>query len=167
MGHGFNEQQWLSYIEGTLDGAERRLLEEHLAVCQECAAETVQQRRWHDQLRQEGLKLSAALQAHQDAADFEWLMRRSLDSLRGDRPAWTVREGLSLLRFVMEPICGSGATRAAMNLAIKRSAGEENALSETNWGLFIGNLREATTLVCGLATGRLISRAGSCMVIGG
>jgi hypothetical protein len=65
----------------------------------------------------------------------------------------------------MEPICGSGATRVAMNLAIQRSAGSEADLTGTNWELFVVNLREATTLVCGMAAGRLISRAGSCLSI--
>jgi hypothetical protein len=120
---------------------------------------------WHDLLQEEGARLAEAIRS--DEREVEALIERSLDRIRSARAgaAWTVKDGLSLLRFVMDPICGSGATRAAMNLAIQRSAGSEADLTGTNWELFVGNLREATTQVCGMAAGRLISRAGSCLPI--
>lgn len=165
MAHGISEQQWLRYADGELDWTERRQVEDHLAVCAACAAEAAELRNWHEVLRVEGARLGEALRAGD--ADMERLTERTLARLRGGHAgAWTVRDALSLLRVVMEPICGSGATRAAMNLAIRRSAGAEEALTGTNWALFVGNLREATTAVCGLATGRLVSRAAFCLPIG-
>ncbi len=165
MAHGVNEQQWLRYLDGELNRIERTQFEDHLAACPSCTSEAGDLRRWHELLRTEGARLGEALRAGGECV--EQLVEQSVLRVRGRHAGpWTVRDGLSILRSIMEPICGSGATNAAMSLAIRRSAGAEEDLSGTNWALFVGNLREATTVVCGLATGRLISRAGFCLPIG-
>ncbi len=168
MAHGISEQDWLRFIDGNLDAAARRRLEDHIASCPDCTAEAGELRHWHVLLRDEGYRLSEALRMEE--SHVETLLERSLERMRqvapmGVRRAWSVRDGLTILRFVMDPICGSGATRAAINLAILRSAGAGRDLTGTNWGLFVGNLREATSLICGQAAGRLVFRAGSCLSI--
>jgi len=167
MAHGISEQDWMRYLDGDLERVEWQRVDDHVAACQACASQASELRQWQGLLREEGTRLGEAIRS--DERQVETLIERSLDRIRRARAAaaWTVTDGLSLLRFVMEPICGSGATRAAMNLAIQRSAGSEEDLTGTNWGLFVVNLGEATTLVCGLATGRLVSRAGSCLSIAG
>ena len=69
------------------------------------------------------------------------------------------------LRFLMEPICGPGTARAAIELAVQRSAGDGSRVTGRNWRLFVGNLSDATSLICGLAAGRLVDRAGQCLTI--
>jgi anti-sigma factor RsiW len=167
MAHGITEQDWMRFIDGEATGIERRRVEDHLSMCAACAAQAAELRSWRVQLRAEGHRLSSALAGGE--AQLEALLEDGLARVRaaghGAGAGWSVREGLSLLRSVMEPLCGTGATQAAMSLAIRRSAGFEEELGGNNWDLFVVNLREATTSVCGIATGRLVSRAGSCLQI--
>jgi hypothetical protein len=102
------------------------------------------------------------------------LFSKCLDQIRetgtaadSARVHWTVREATMLIRLLVEPICGVGTAHALLSLAVKRStATDQDSVTESNWRLFVSNMSDAITSVCGSATGRLVNRVGDCLAVG-
>lgn len=168
--HGISERQWLEYLDGTLGSAEQGRVRAHVEQCAGCAKLAAELMVWRDSLLAAGERLREASRLPDEALDL--MLSRSIERLRSAEPdgirsnfAWTVAEGITVLRFLMEPICGPGTARAAIDLAVRRSADDRSRLNTRNWRLFVGNLSDATALICGLAAGRLVDRAGLCLAI--
>ncbi len=168
--HGISERKWLEFLDGTMDPEERRGIRAHLEKCAGCAKLASELAVWRNLLLAEGLRLREASRLPDEELDL--LLARSMERIRSAEPvgarssfAWTVADGIRVLRFLMEPICGPGTARAAIELAVRRSADDGSRVSGRNWRLFVGNLSDATALICGLAAGRLVDRAGLCLGI--
>jgi len=74
---------------------------------------------------------------------------------------WSVAEATLLLRVLIEPICGRGTAGTTISLARRRSVrAAEERLTSGSWGLFISNLSDAMSSICGAAAGTLVRRAG-------
>lgn len=148
-------EQWLNYLDGTAPAHEESRISSHIGSCAECAAVAVSLKACRDALRQEAARMREDTQISEASLD------RMLQAIPATKSGnWTAAEGLTLLHYLMEPICGPGAARATIELALRRSAESAGSVSARNWALFIENLTEATALICGLAAGRLVGRAG-------
>ncbi len=163
--HGFSERQWLEFLDGTIEPAEQAQVLEHLAGCADCATLASELVVWRTRLLEEGQGLREAFSVPEEA--FQSMLSSSIERIRSAEPAgvrssfgWTAAEGIIVLRFLMEPICGPGTARATIELAVQRSAGEGSRVTGSNWRLFVGNLSDAAAWICGSAFGRLVYRAG-------
>ncbi|MCS6953977.1 MAG: zf-HC2 domain-containing protein [Bryobacterales bacterium] len=166
MRHGIDEQSWLAWLDGTLDAQARSALEAHLGICADCGWQSRQLERWRELLETEAGRLRAALCGGEE--EWERMAWRSLHRLREAAARqglgrWTVLEALSILRLLMEPICGQGTVRAVVERALERSRAAGPALTWGDWGRFVGHLSDAAASVCGSAVGRLVALAGLCL----
>ena len=168
--HGISEAEWLRFVDDTLEPERQRSIQAHLRICTDCANLASELTAWRESLIEEGERLREACRLSDEAMDS--LLERSLARIRSAEPeylrsgsGWTVAEGITVLRFLIEPICGPGMARTTIDLAVRRSADEGSRVTRRNWRLFVGNLSDATALICGLAAGRLVDRAGLCLVI--
>jgi hypothetical protein len=69
-----------------------------------------------------------------------------------------------LLRLLVEPFCGPGTAGAAISLAVRRSTvadGQSDAPAV--WNLFVSNMSEMISSVCGTEAGRLVNQVGVCL----
>jgi anti-sigma factor RsiW len=171
MQHGITERMWLEYVDGTSSPDETQRVSSHIAGCGECTRTFSELSAWHAMMTSEASRLHAALDLPE--RDMERLLARTVDKIRAAEPAclhsdlgWTIGEAMILLRSLLEPICGLGTARAAMELAVQRAtANQPGSLSERNWRLFVSNLSDAVASICGSAAGRLVGQAGTCLAI--
>lgn len=156
-------EEWLFYLDGAMNSAELRNIRRHIEDCAYCARFLSSVTAVRARLRTEADRLRDA--DGMSDQELEAMLERCLDELAP--PRWTPREGMLMLRLMLEPICGSGTAGVTMRLAIERStAGAPERVTERNWSLFVANLSDAMASVCGSAAGRLVSRAGVCLAIG-
>lgn len=173
MQHGISEQEWIQYIDSNLRAKKQASIRTHVDGCRECAQLLAELSTWQELLKEEASQLRETFQTSQ--AEIEPLLAQCLARIRTAESAktrtglrWTVTEAMSLLRFLLEPICGQGTTQATMNLAIQRSAADRDGhITSQNWKLFIANLSDAIASICGSAAGRLVGRVGICLAIEG
>jgi anti-sigma factor RsiW len=153
----------MEYAEGLADAELSTRVGTHLSACTACAEAVSEFREWQEMMRAEGLRLQGALATSDQKIESmlaESLIRISSKPGAGPYPLWTTRQALLLLRSLLEPLCGFGAARAAIDLALRRSAPLDAADSTRNWRLFIANLSENVESICGSATARLVGCAG-------
>jgi hypothetical protein len=169
MHHGIMEHQWLEYLEGKLDVTESAHLRVHAATCPECAGTLRELSRWRERLVEEAAFVRAALETSPESLDR--LLAASIQRIRALEPAeqwsdprWSFQEAVVLLRLLVEPFCGSGTAGAAINLAVRRSrlvdAGSDTPAA---WNLFVSNMSEMMSSVCGTEAGRLVDQVGVCL----
>jgi hypothetical protein len=91
-------------------------------------------------------------------ADVERLLQAAM--ARSRRSRWTPSEAQWLLRRLLEPFCGPGMARAAIELAVRRSTADDRPVGAHYWPVFISNLTESVGAVCGLAAAGLVGCAG-------
>jgi hypothetical protein len=170
MTHGISEQQWLEYIAGGLDRAERERVLTHAERCADCARLLSELEAWHDLMTAEAARLRRACRLPDGQLDD--MLARSLERIHAAEPAglrqglaWTVREAMSLLSSLTESFGGPGTARATMDLAVLRSTDSRGVVTGTNWRLFVANLSEVIDSVCGSAAARLVGRAGACLMV--
>jgi anti-sigma factor RsiW len=173
MRHGISEQDWLEFVDGTLDSGRSRKIEQHVAVCPGCAGLRAELEAWHEILREEASRLQLAIDCPEDEVDR--MLETAIERIHKLEPAgirtcasWTTAEALMLMRSLLEPFCGVGTACATMNLAARRaSAGEDGEVTGRNWPVFVSNLSEALASVCGMAAARLVDRAGLYVAVQG
>lgn len=173
MGHDISEPEWLEYVSGAMPPAKAQRIESHVATCPECAHLLDELTNWHDLLTTEGASLRRALQLPD--ARMEAFVDRAVERVcAAAHPHFdagrgrTAAEGLFLMRSLLEPIFGSGTARIAMDLAASRcTIHPEGKLLGGEWPLFVRNLSETLASICGSAAGRLVNRAGTCLVAQG
>jgi anti-sigma factor RsiW len=169
MRHGILEQQWIEYLQGTLRGSELARLRDHLGACPECAGTLRELSLWRRKLVAEAALVRAAFET--SPARLDQLLAASLDRIRALEPAalqsdpgWSFREAVMLLRLLVEPFCGSGTAGATINLAVQRSTLKgDSADTPAAWSLFVRNLSEVMSSICGTAAGRLVNQVGACL----
>ena len=162
---------WLEYVDGVAPIEDTRGIRMHIAGCEECSRTFSELRAWHELMTSEASRLHAAMDLPD--RDVERLLEHTMEKIRAAEPAclhtdlgWTISEGMILLRSLLEPICGLGTAKAAMDLAVQRAtANQPGSLSERNWRLFVSNLSDAVASICGSAAGRLVGQAGTCLAI--
>ena len=169
MQHGFSEQQWLDYSDGTLDPETCSRIERHLRECPACLELTADLYAWR------GLLTAEAAHLRDTCMLPEWRMERLLESTLNRvrfrhpqsfrNPGMTPREGMLLLRCLLESICGRGTARATMELAMRRSTDRSGDIDGQNWPVFVACLSDAIASVCGSAAGKLVDRAGICLSV--
>jgi anti-sigma factor RsiW len=165
MEHGFTSEQWIDFLDGALPLAEHRRMDAHLDACEECRLLVRQMRDWEEAIRGEAMLLTAGLD--RDPGEISRLAARALERIRASEPAGVVLlpfgqgEAVMLLRALLDPLCGSGAARNAVQLATERSCGVgERAVSAPNWGLFVKNLGATVGAVYGAPARQLIECVG-------
>ena len=121
-----SEHQWLEFVDGTADPVVAGRIRRHTEVCRECARTLDELRRWHIAIGLEATRLSRSVELTGGMLDR--MLAESLGRIQELEPAalahdggWTPDQAVVLLRSLMEPICGLGAARAAMNVAISRA----------------------------------------------
>ncbi len=171
MRHGILEEQWIEYVDGSLDGREHGRLRDHARACPECAETLREISAWREKLVAEAARVRAAIET--SPADLDRLLRASLLRIRsfdpvahlGD-PNWSFREAVMLLRLLVEPFCGPGTAGATIHLAVQRSTLNEMYVDPaTAWNLFVSNMSEVVSSVCGTAAGRLVNQVGACLEV--
>jgi len=171
MPHGFSEQQWIDYLDGSLDMRQSAGLRDHARSCPECAERLRELSLWHEKLVEEAAVVRGAFDA--SLTDLDRLLSASLERIRpfepsayfGD-PSWSFREAVTLLRLLVEPFCGSGTAGATIHLAVQRSTlNGIYADTPAAWNLFVSNMSEVVSSVCGTAAGRLVNQVGACLEV--
>ena len=155
--HGIDEETWLAF----LDGEAAPGVEGHLRWCVECAETLEQLRALRGTLLAEARRLRDA--AGISEARMEQMLDACLEQLACDRE-WTPQQATYLLRSLLEPFCGAGAAKTITELTIRKSASQ--GFDPAGWRLFVGNLSRNVESICGIATGRLIARAGFSLSVG-
>ncbi|MBI5282402.1 MAG: hypothetical protein HY858_12025 [Candidatus Solibacter usitatus] len=171
MHHGISEQQWFDYLELTIEASARRPIDAHLRGCAPCRALLDDIRAWESQVREEASRLAAAVDC--PAPEIDRLLAEVLNRIHAGQPAalssggrWSCSEAVLLLRALLDPICGAGASRNAISLAASQSCPpEQPRVAAGNWPLFVSNLSSAIAAVYGSATGLLVRRAGACLAL--
>ena len=171
MPHGISEQQWIEYLDGSLNKQESARLRDHARSCPECAETLRELSLWREKLVEEAAVVRAAFEA--SPADLDRLLSASLQRIRPFEPAayfsdpsWSFREAVTLLRLLVEPFCGSGTAGATIHLAVQRST-LNGSYTDTPaaWNLFVSNMSEVVSSVCGTAAGRLVNQVGACLEV--
>jgi anti-sigma factor RsiW len=157
MRHGISEQQWIEYLEGGLAELDAARVGGHLSACPECAATFAELSLWRGKLVEEAARVRAAFETSPDQLDR--LLAASLERIGRSHPSWTFREAVMLLRLLVEPFCGSGTAGAAVRLAVQRSMVHGRPAPAT-WDLFVSNMSEMMSSVCGTEAGRLVNQVG-------
>lgn len=154
------DEDWVRFLENRGDSEMGGRVREHIAGCGHCAALFESLQLVHEGLASEGARIRAAV-ALTDA-EIDSLLGRCLSQIRNAPQAgWSATEATLLLRVLIEPICGRGTAGATISLARRRSlAAAEEHLTSGSWSVFISNLSDAMSSICGAAAGRLVRRAG-------
>ena len=159
--HGISEAQWIEYVEGSLPAPDSARLRAHAATCAECSTALVELSLWREKLTEEADLLRAALALSRDHLD--GLLAASIERIRQGHPRCTFREAVMLLRLQLEPFCGSGTAGAAVHLAVQRSTLNGAAENPAAWSLFVSNMSETMSAICGTEAGRLVNQVGVCL----
>lgn len=164
--HGITETQWMEYLDGTLPESVCARIRSHLARCAECRSMHHQLLEWESAVAQETTRLHVA--TARNSTEIDLLAARFLENVRQNQIRPTQRapfkpaEAVRLLRTLLDPLCGAGAARNAVQLATEQScrAGQQD-VSVPNWGLFVRNLSKNVGCVYGSPARVLIERVGS------
>lgn len=164
--HGITETQWLEYLDGSLPESVCVRIRSHLAECAECRSMYQQLLKWESAVVQEIGRIHVA--ATRSSGEIDLLAARFLESVRENRirptqsAPFPPAEAVRLLRALLDPLCGAGAARNAVQLATEQScrAGEQD-VSVPNWSLFVRNLSKNVGRVYGSPARVLIERVGS------
>jgi hypothetical protein len=154
------DEGWLRFLDDPGGCEASKRVREHIAGCGYCAKLFESLESVREGLATEGARLRAAT-AMTDA-EIDAMLGRCFAQIRsGAHPGWSATEATLLLRVLIEPICGRGTAGATISLARRRSlpASEEH-LTSGSWSVFISNLSDAMSSICGAAAGRLVRRAG-------
>ena len=169
MRHGIMEHQWLEYLDGGLDVAESARLRDHANRCPECSDTLRQLSLWREKLTEEAVRVRAAFETSPES--LELLLAASIQRIRAlepgaqkNDPRWSFKEAVMLLRLLVEPFCGPGTAGAAIRLAVRRSTlADSHSDSPAAWNLFVSNMSEMMSSVCGTEAGRLVNQVGVCL----
>jgi anti-sigma factor RsiW len=169
MHHGIIEHQWIEYLDGGLDITESARLRDHASTCPECADTLRELSRWREKLGEEAALVRAAFETSPGSLDR--LLAASIQRIRVFEPAaqpsdprWSFKEAVMLLRLLVEPFCGPGTAGAAISLAVRRSTlGDARCDTPAAWNLFVSNMSEMMSSVCGTEAGRLVNQVGVCL----
>ncbi|MCU1236440.1 MAG: hypothetical protein JWP63_4407 [Candidatus Solibacter sp.] len=172
MQHGITEQQWLAFLEDSLEPRERMRIQAHLDGCPDCRNLYSEMHAWGQAIARGAAKLRAG--AELSEVQIERFVAMALIGIRVARreskrrnESWSVPEALVLLRALLAPFCGLGTARAAVQLAVRESdLDEEGSASGTHWGKFVAYLTQTISQQCGISTGRLVGRVGVCLESG-
>ena len=154
------DADWLRFLDDPRDGEIGERVRDHIAGCGSCARLFESLELMREGLVTEGARIRAA--AAVTDTEIDALLGRCLAEIRsGSQAGWSASEATLLLRVLIEPICGRGTAGATISLARRRSlpASEEH-LTSGSWSVFISNLSDAMSSICGAAAGRLVRRAG-------
>lgn len=157
----FAAARWLEYLDNP--GADDAM-GSHMGGCEKCRGLLNSLIAVRTQLASDATCIRAAAAG---PGEIEAILERCLSGIRtGSRKIWTAAEAMLLLSVLVEPICGRGAARRTISLARHRSTPpSETVLSGRNWPLFISNLSETMTSICGAAAGQLVRQAGFSMTL--
>jgi anti-sigma factor RsiW len=169
MCHETSEPQWLEYLDGALAVTESARLRDHAAACPECADSLRELTLWREKLVEEAALVRAVFET--SPGDLDRLLAASIQRIRAFEPAalradplWSFKDAVILLRLLVEPFCGSGTAGAAIDLAVRRSTlGDARSDTSAAWKLFVSNMSEMMSSVCGTEAGRLVNRVGICL----
>ncbi len=159
MTHGFSEETWIKWSEGTLDAPSRHRMEEHVTACAECARMQTEMRLWRERLAEEGAKLRSALTLPEP--EISRMLAESLE--RVQQPDYRAAEGLAFLRALLAPVLGAGAIRAAIDRSVLRAA--PNGMSSRLWAAFTAEFKQTIEAIHGVAAGRLAAGAALSLTI--
>lgn len=155
-----NDADWLRFLDDPRNADADQQISKHVTGCVKCAKLLKSLERVRESLATDGARARAS--AAISDSEIDALLERCLAQIRSASQAgWSAAEATLLLRVLIEPICGSGTAGATINLARRRSlSAAEDDLTSGSWRLFISNLSDAMSSVCGAAAGRLVRRAG-------
>jgi hypothetical protein len=160
-----SEADWLRFLDHPGDREIGETICRHTSACAGCASLLESLVAVRDGLEAGGAQIRAALRT--PSPEIDLLLERCLTRIQSSSHSrWSPSEATLLLRLLLEPICGRGTTGATMDLARRRSTGPTQdlfsspQLTSGNWNLFISNLSDAMSSICGAAAGTLVERAG-------
>ena len=155
--HGFSEQQWLEFLDGSLPAAQTARFTAHVGQCGDCRRTASELRAWQAAISAEAGRLCEGF--HRSEAEVAALLDRFLDRLHRGGAAIPIEKRLLLLNVLLTPLCGPEAVRRLVRAA--GSACCAPALRDADWTLFINHLSALAASVCGTSAGRLIHQAGA------
>jgi anti-sigma factor RsiW len=169
MCHGMTEQQWLAYLDGGLDVTEYARMRDHASTCAECAGTLRELSLWRERLVEAAALVRTAVETL--PGDVDRLLAVSIQRIRACEPGarrsdprWSFKEAVMLLRLLVEPFCGPGTAGAAISLAVRRSTvADAQSDAPAVWNLFVSNMSEMISSVCGTEAGRLVNQVGVCL----
>jgi len=154
------DADWLRFLDAPRDCEDNRRVREHIAGCPRCANVLESFESVREGLATEKARIHGAV-AISDL-EIDALLGRCLAQI-GTEPhvGWSAAEATLLLRLLIEPICGRGTAGATIDLARRRSLPvTDEHLTSKSWSVFISNLSDTMSSICGVAAGRLVRRAG-------
>jgi hypothetical protein len=161
----FTEAEWLRFLDRPDDREVGETIRRHTNVCAGCASLLESLVTVREGLEAGAAQIRAALRT--PSPEIDLLLERCLTRIQSSpHSRWSASEATLLLRLLLEPICGRGTAGATIDLARRRSTGATQDLFSTprltsaNWNLFISNLSDAMSSICGAAAGTLVQRAG-------
>jgi hypothetical protein len=160
MRNHITDADWLQFLDAPRDCDDSRRIRDHIAGCASCVKVFDSLKSVRDGLATEAERIRNAISMSD--SDIDALLGRCLAQIKtGSQAEWSAGEATLLLRLLIEPICGRGTAGATISLARRRSlpAAEED-LTGKSWSIFISNLSDAMSSICGAAAGRLVRRAG-------
>jgi|SRR5215472_5172189 len=167
MLHGITEQEWLEYLDGGLDATDAVRLQDHANTCAECAGTLRELSLWREKLVEAAALVRSAVETL--PGDVDRLLAESIRRIRACEPAalrsnprWSFKEAVVLLGLLVEPFCGPGTAGAAIRLAVRRSTDAQSDVPAV-WNLFVSNMSEMISSVCGTEAGRLVNQVGICL----
>ena len=153
--HGFSDEQWASYLEGSLPGADRLLLESHLKACGICARRRRDLATLSAFLHTAGERLREGVDTSPERIE---RMQSSLAAvLRAGQGAGRVQvlHSIDVLRSRLGPMCGTESAERVIRLAAQRSGDRDAAeLRDEHWPAFTTHLGDILAALCGTSAAR-------------
>jgi anti-sigma factor RsiW len=174
MTHGISDQDWVAYLDGSLDGSGRDRLEAHLIGCLACWNFYEEMAETNEWLKSGGSMVRRDLTPtdEQLQASFVEVFARINDPLLQEagpqvgklQTRYTddlVRRRLDSLAAVIAPMCGeSTALRALMCAAADSPARSLERLTPHDWGHFLASLTSIASVMCGETGASLVWESG-------
>jgi hypothetical protein len=160
MQNHITDADWLRFLDAPRDSEGSRHVREHIAGCARCANVLQSLESVRAGLATEAERIRNVVAVSD--SEIEALLGQCLARIgTGPHTGWSAAEATLLLRVLIEPICGRGTAGATISLARRRSLPiTQEHLTSKSWSVFILNLSDAMSSICGAAAGTLVRRAG-------
>lgn len=156
--HGFSEEEWIGYLEGSLPAEDRRAFESHLGACAPCARRASGLAGLGEALRAAGGRRRGRVNTGPDrVARIEKAVLARAGLGPASAPRFLVAQSIQVLRACLEPTCGTSSADRVIRLAARRSvpAGVDE-LTGAHWPAFVSHLGDILASLCGASAARSI-----------
>ncbi len=156
--HGFTEDEWIGYLEGSLSAAGREVFEFHLKVCGSCARRHGRLGALREALLGAGERMRTGVDTSAERVarvHSAVLARLRVDSRAGRR--LPVVQSIQVLRGRLGPMCGTESAERVIRLAARRCVARDvGELTHEHWPAFVTHLGSILAAFCGASPARNI-----------